>query len=164
MKIKIFLALFLILIFVTPVDADSTVPPFRTIPVTGSSMVNVTSNIINILSMKNGNEVSIPSMNIKNMKANVVIETVKTLPVALPNDVAKFVDALSISIVVNSSAIDRLPKNKSLTVSFAKNSILTDTPYSVAILYWTGTEWIELETNSLQTTTNLSGLYVLILK
>lgn len=98
------------------------------------------------------------------MKANVVIETVKTLPVALPNDVAKFVDALSISIVVNSSAIDRLPKNKSLTVSFAKNSILTDTPYSVAILYWTGTEWIELETNSLQTTTNLSGLYVLILK
>ena len=164
MKIKMFFVLVLILFLTTPVGADNTIPPHRIIPITGNGLVSVTKNIENILSMQNGNEVTIPSMNIANVKANVVSETLKTLPASLPNDVTKFVDAVSITIVMSNRSIDKLPKNKSMVVSFAKDDIALDTFYSIAILYWNGSTWAEVETNSLQTITTVPGVYVLILK
>jgi len=152
------------MVLVSPTYAGSPKPPQRTIPVTGSGLIKLASDTIHKLAMKNGDEVIVPAMSMKSLKASVISETKKTLPAALPSDVVRFVDAVSVSFVQGNTSLDKLPKGSELTVSFAQDATLIDNDYAVAILCWDGTNWEEIETNSLEAKANMSGIYALVLK
>ncbi len=164
MLVSIVTILAMSMVLVNPAFADSPNPPRRTIPVTGNGLVRLASDTIHTLAMKDGDQVIVPALSLKDLKASVVSETKKTLPASLPEDVAGFVDAVSISIVQGNKVIDQLPKGAEITVSFAKDAVLIDNDYAVAILYWNGTNWEEIQTHCLEAKGNMSGVYALVLK
>ncbi|MEI7989798.1 MAG: hypothetical protein WCI88_12240 [Chloroflexota bacterium] len=162
----IFISLFTLLVvclaFVSPAYAGTgpTLPP-RIIPVTGNGLMTVVNGMPNQFNMKDGDEVLVPSMDMRDLKISITTEKHKTMPSALPENV-HFIDALTVNLVQNSSVVEKLPNKVELLVSFARDAMLFDMEETVAILHWNGQKWIEASCNLLETKTSLPGLYVLV--
>ncbi len=162
----IFLAAVMVFILAAPVPAkaEGVAPPVRTIPVTGSGLVNVSAEAISNFVMKDGDSILMPSMALSGLKAAIVSETVKTLPAALPEDY-HFVDAVSVSLVQGGMAIDKLPEKAKLAVSFAQDAEFAACDYTFSILRWDYAKgWVEVAANTLETASQVAGLYVLAVK
>lgn len=162
----IFLAAMMVFILAAPVPvkAEGATPPVRTIPVTGNGLVSVSSGAVNNFVMKDGDTVLMPSMALSGLKAAIKAETVKTLPAALPEEY-HFVDAVSVSLVQGGIAIDKLPEKAKLAVSFAQDAEFAACDYTLSILRWDFAEgWVEVAANTLETASQVAGLYVLAVK
>ncbi len=159
----LFLAVAILAIPLTA-QASEQLPPQRTIPVTGNGLVKLAAGHVNVLQMRSGDEIAVPNLAAKNVKASVAAETKKTLPAALPEDV-HFVDALSISLVQDGKILEMLPTT--LSVSFAEDAeyISCESDRSIVILRWDDVQgWMEIAKHTLETTSNLPGLFVLAVK
>jgi len=162
----IFLAAVMVFTLAAPlsVKAEGVSPPVRTIPVTGSGLVNVASGTINNFVMKDGNVVLVPSMELRGLKAAITAETVKTLPAALPEEY-HFVDAVTISLVQGGMAVDKLPGKAQLAVSFGDDPEFVACDHTLSILRWDFAKgWEEIAENTLEAASHVAGLYVLAVK
>jgi hypothetical protein len=150
------------LTFVSPAYANGgPVPPTRVIPVTGNGLMSVTSGMANKFAMKDGDEVFLPSMKAKGLKISIIAEMVKALPAALPEEV-KYIDALSVNLVKDGKALDRMPNDAQFALFFARDTMLEDFDQTLAIFHWDGSCWQEVISNSLEAKGNTPGLYVLV--
>lgn len=164
--LPIFLAAVMVFILAAPlpVKAEGVSPPVRTIPVTGNGLVNVASGAASNFVLKNGDAVLMPSMDLSGLKAAIKNETVKTLPASLPEDY-RFVAAVSVSLVQGGMAVDKLPEKAKLAVSFAQDAEEAACDHTFAILHWDFENgWQEIAANTLDTASQVAGLYVLALK
>ncbi len=152
---------------VTPVYAAAPAtppkPPIRTIPVTGNGLVDVVAGAINNFVMKDGDEVIVPEMTVKGIKASFATETIKTLPTSLPEGFS-FVDGYSISLVKGGRALDNMPGRNKFVIAFDQNAewLHCDGDAVISILHWNeDSGWQEVAANSLEAASNLPGIYVL---
>jgi hypothetical protein len=162
----IFLAAVMVFVLAAPlsVKAEGVSPPERTIPVTGSGLVNVASGAVSHFVLKDGNAVLMPSMELRGLKAAITSETPKTLPAALPEDY-HFVDAVSVSLVQGGMAVDKLPEKAKLAVSFGEDAEFVACDHTFSILHWDFAKgWEEIAENTLEAASHVAGLYVLAVK
>ncbi|GEM_PF-2205997 len=163
------IALMAILLAATlPVSAASELkppnPPVRTIPVTGNSLVRLDAGVINNFVMRDGDMVMFPTLVQKGLKAALAAETLKTLPAALPEEMA-FVDAMSVTLVNGGKALDKLPEENKIMVSFEHDPefVSCEGDGALAILHWDEEKgWQEVGANSLEAYSAKTGIFALV--
>ena len=143
------------------------------IPVTGAGLVpllcgeDTQLNALAVVPYDTQNDilnyVIIPPLEPCKCKAVVQLETVDTLPNALPEGY-KFIDGLSVTVYIGDQAIDLLPDNKKMEIVFAH---WKEIPLSGKVILWwdpVGGLWREISTDSLSALSNPTGLFVLATK
>lgn len=139
-------------------------PPVRNIPVTGNNLVNVSKGVITNFVLKSGDAVKFPSLSQSGLKTALSAETIKTLPGALPENNV-FLEAISVAVVNNGKALDIIPENAKITVSFSHDVeyAMCDGDGALAIMHWDESKgWQEIAANTLETASAQPGVFALV--
>ncbi|GEM_PF-4878022 len=134
-----------------------------TVPVTGSSgPVNLACGSTTILEMDNGGMVSFPKIDPCDLVVTVKPASLEELPASLPEGVT-FVDATTVTVVQNGAALEFLPANKKVTISFANNTDALGDRF-LSVLHWDEeTGWKEVSFDSrLKAYSDVTGIFVLV--
>lgn len=134
------------------------------VPITGSSgTMSLSCGKTTIFEMDNGGTVSFPK--IEPCDLSVIIKPIEVaeLPSSLPEETV-FLDATTVTVVQDGIAIDTLPANKKVTISFAKHAQEIDEK-PMYVLHWSdnGEDWQDVAFDShLMAYSNETGVFVLV--
>ena len=139
--------------------------PWNTVPITGGESIglNCSAYAGTILVLPNGDEIRLPCPTIGDATLNSLPDD--GLPADLP-DGGSYVSALTADVIKNDASLDSLPA--SMIVSFLLPDNMLDA--SLVILYWDGSEWVEVPGAYLTTdgrfevSVNFTGIFVLVSK
>jgi hypothetical protein len=163
---KILIALFMLLIGLilihANVKADDNWPPIKTTHIYNmSKLYNVQPGTINEFIMNDGDVITVPSLNNRDLKINILTNKTDILFDMLPEQ-NKLLDSISVDIFQNQKRITELTKD--FNIFFNEEDVIIDTDFCLEILYWNGTIWESISNNSLTVDTNKLGIYALTLK
>ena len=134
------------------------------VPITGSSgTMSLSCGKTTIFEMDGGGKVSFPK--IEPCDLSVIIKPIEMteLPSSLPEETV-FIDATTVTVVQDGMAIDTLPENKKVSISFANHAQEIDEK-PMYVLHWseTGEDWQDVAFNSrLMAYSNETGVFVLV--
>ncbi len=129
------------------------------IPVTGSGLASLSCGVDNHFLMKDGTRVSIPSF-ICGLKSNLQVVTKDSMPAPLPAGL-EFIRGISVTITLNGAALDTLPAEDKMKISFTSFGASLDRSRWV-ILHWEESlGWQEISVEKLDLLTNPTGVYIL---
>lgn len=134
------------------------------VPITGSSgTMSLSCGKTTIFKMDNGGEVSFPRIDPCDLSVIIKPISITELPAALPED-SIFVDATTVTVVQDGMAIDSLPKNKKVTISFSNHAEKID-EHPMYVIHWVSNEegWQDVAFDSrMLAFSNETGVFVLV--
>lgn len=134
------------------------------VPITGSSgTMSLSCGKTTIFEMANGGEVSFPKIDPCDLSVIIKPIDIAELPSSLPES-AIFLDATTVTVVQDGVAIDTLPANKKVTISFANHAEDID-EHPMYVMRWSEEEagWQDVAFDSRLTAySNETGVFVLV--
>ncbi len=134
------------------------------VPITGSSgTMSLSCGKKTIFELDNGGEVSFPKIDPCDLSVIIKPIAIDELPASLPKAVI-FLDATTVTVVQDGVAIDTLPANKKVTISFANHAEDID-EHPMYVMHWSekDEDWQEVAFDSRLTAfSNETGVFVLV--